>query len=123
MTFQSNLPAVVERLRRARMAGLVAAADVYVEAMKRALRGGFTTGKFSDNTLADSVTRSEPDADGQGIYVGTRWVYALMWELGHLNAFTRQFERQERWVPTFQEQRGNIRAAYARAFRAAMAGV
>lgn len=46
-----------------------------------------------------------------------------MWELGHINVFSRQFERKEVWVPAFRDNRTLIRMAYARGFRAAMEGL
>jgi hypothetical protein len=122
MTYKSNLPVVMARLRRARVAGLVAAADVLIAAVKRGLQGGFTSGDFATGQLVESVGRTEPDPDRGEIYVGTRWMYALMWELGHINVFSRQFERKEVWVPAFRDNRTLIRMAYARGFRAAMEG-
>jgi hypothetical protein len=31
-------------------------------------------------------------------------MYALYWELGHVNAFTRRYERVEHWYNTIAEQ-------------------
>jgi hypothetical protein len=105
------------------MAGLVAAAEVLIAAVKRGLEGGFTSGDFDTGQLVDSVERTEPDPVRGEIYVGTKWFYALSWELGHINVFSRQFERKEVWMPAFLENRVMIKLAYARAFRGALEGV
>lgn len=122
MTYQSNLSAVVERLRRARMAGLIAAATVLINAVKRGLTGGYKSGDFVTGNVRSSVTRTEPIVDGEGgsIAVGTNVMYALYWEIGHVNLFTRRFERKEVWMPALTSTAEEIRAAYARAFAAAM---
>lgn len=124
MSYESNLPQTLERIRRARMAGLVAMATVLVNAVKRALTGGYTSGAFVTGNVRSSVTHSEPDISGPVGYidVGTNVIYALYWELGHFNLFTRRFERQERWMPALLSSREAMQIAYARAFRAAMEG-
>lgn len=118
MPYVSNLPAVLERLRRARFAGLLAAALVYENAMKEALRGGYTSGAFVTGFVMNSVTHGEPteDAGGAFILVGTNVMYALFWEVGHMNLFTKKFERVETWMPTFLATRAEQTAAYVRAF-------
>lgn len=122
MSYESKIPAVVAKLRRARIAGLIAAATVLINAVKRGLTGGYTSGDFVTGNVRSSVTRSEPSVDGAvgSIEVGTNVMYALYWELGHINLFTRNFERKEVWVPALFGSRQQIEAAYARAFRAVM---
>jgi hypothetical protein len=124
MSYQSNLPAVTARMRRARAAGLIAAATVLINAVKRGLTGGYTSGNFVTGHVRASVTRSEPEigpTDGH-IEVGTDVMYALFWELGHINLFTRKFERVEVWMPALLSTREQIQAAYARAFRTTFEG-
>lgn len=122
MSYQSNLPAVVARLRRARSAGLIAAATVLINAVKRGLQGGYTSGDFVTGASINAVTRSEPDLVNGEILVGTNLMYNLFWELGHFNLFTRRFERVEVWYPAMTSNREQIQAAYARAYAREMAG-
>lgn len=103
--------------------GLVAAAYVLVNSVKRALKGGYTSGAFVTGNVINSVTRSAPMRGGMGwsISVGTDLDYALFWEIGHHNLFTRRFERVEKWRPAFMDSREDLRAAYARTWEKAMA--
>lgn len=120
MAYTSNMAVIAAKMRAANMAGLIAAADVLIAAVKRGLQGGFTSGDFDTGQLVESVERTEPDPVRGEIYVGTKWMYGLMWEIGHVSTFSRQFERKEVWMPTFLSQRAAIQAAYARAFRSVM---
>jgi hypothetical protein len=118
MAYQSHLPAVRSRLQQATGAGLLAAAAVVENRVKRELRGGYTSGAFVTGHVMSSVTHSEPaeDALGAFILVGTNLNYALFWEVGHMNLFTRRFERVEIWMPALLETRAEQRAAYQRAY-------
>lgn len=78
-------------------AGLTAAGYVYANTVKRALAGGYTSGDFVTGRVMNSVTVSEPE--GNEVDVGTDVDYALFWEMGHHNLFTRKFERVEIWRP------------------------
>ena len=124
MSYKSNLPVVAARFRRARMAGLIAAATVLINAVKRGLTGGYKSGLFVTGNVRSSVTRSEPEIGPLGgeILVGTNVAYALHWELGHMNLFTRHFERKEVWMPALLSNKDQMQVAYERAFRAAFAG-
>jgi hypothetical protein len=121
MAYRSNLGALEARYRRARAAGLIAAATVYINAVKRGLRGGYTSGEFVTGNVINSVTRTEPDLVRGEIVVGTNVLYALYWELGHYNLFTRSFQRKEVWMPALSESATRMRDAYARAFAREMA--
>ena len=124
MPYQSNLPQIMARMQAATMAGLLAAAAVVENRVKEALRGGYTSGRFVTGHVLASVTHSEPEIGPNGafILVGTDVMYALYWELGHRNLFTRKFERQERWVPAFFGSRAEQLAAYQRAYLRIMGG-
>jgi hypothetical protein len=37
--------------------------------------------------------------------------------MGHVNAFTRKYEREERWYPTLIRKDEDIAAAYARVYK------
>jgi hypothetical protein len=119
MTWTSNLSELNRLFDHAEDAGLVAAAQVGVTATKKALIGGYTSGEFATGESARNVKSSAPYQDGIGraIRYGTNLLFNLFWELGHHNIFTRKFERVEKWVPTFNANHENMRAAYARAFQ------
>jgi len=105
-------------MEQARDAGLIAAAEVVKTEVKRGLRGGYTSGAFVTGNVWNSVTRTDPtDENGvRVIRVGTNVMYALYWELGHQNLFTRKFERVEVWMPTFLSTADRQALAFARVF-------
>lgn len=120
MAYRSNLPAVRAELTAARRAGLIAAATVYQNAVKRALTGGYTSGAFVTGYVRASVAISEPEVPPNGpgrILIGTNVPYAAYWELGHVNLFLRKYVRVEKWWPAFIENAQAMRDAYTRTFR------
>lgn len=121
---QNNLGLFFTRHERAQAAGMIAAAQVIINAVKRGLTGGYTSGDFVTNNVRGSVTRSEPYAiaGGYGIQIGTNVKYALFWELGHYNLFTGRYERVEVWLPAFLNNLEAAMAAYARVYRRVMEG-
>ena len=58
MPYVSNLPAVRAQIDRARNAGLIAAAHVVINEVKRGLTGGYTSGAFVTGRVLNSVTRT-----------------------------------------------------------------
>lgn len=124
MPYQSNLPAVTQRMQQATAAALLAAAAVVENEVKEGLRGGFKTGDFVTGLSVASVTHSEPqrDAEGAFILVGTSLLYNLYWELGHLSRWTRRFERKEVWMPALLSTRAQQLAAYQRTYLRFMGG-
>lgn len=122
MTYQSNLPTIRGRMRQAVDGGLLAAANVVETKVKEGLRGGYTSGDFVTGLVLNSVTHSEPTLGGAGAYilVGTWVSYALYWELGHQNLFTRRFERVEIWMPALLSTRAQQLAAFQRVFQRIM---
>jgi hypothetical protein len=110
MPVHSNREAIDRRMRDAASKALTGAAQLYRNAMQESLRnppeGGYTTGAWDHGMagVAGSVAVSEPvdEGDAISIGVGTNVVYAKFWEFGHINLFTRQFERVERWRPTLE---------------------
>lgn len=136
VTLEDNSDAFLAVLGRAQQAGLHAAAQAYQNDMKKALRLGtkgfvFRTstgnvGKIVNGTrrpwsvgyLWNTVTLGATEAfqAGFAIRVGTNVKYALYWELGHHNIFTRHFERDPKWVPTFVDNRSRYAATFASAF-------
>lgn len=122
--FQSNAAALAERLRTAVDAGLTAAALTYQRRIKEALAPGYTSGDFVTGNVVGSVAVTPPEdgPSGRTVRIGTPVLYALYWELGHHNIFTRKFERQERWVPTLLDTAPEQQAAFVQAAGAVMEG-
>lgn len=127
-------------LLEAQVAGLIAAGRSYQRDMKRALRGG-NKGYVYKTTIGNvghivkgkrrpwytgvtwnSVTVSpvETTPAGSALQVGTNVAAALYWELGHHNIFTKHFERDEKWVPTYRDNQQRYAADFSRAFTARM---
>jgi hypothetical protein len=110
-------------LRDAQGKGLQAAARVTQNAVKRSLRHGYHSslgnwGDFTTGNNLNHVTISPVkwETDGLSIKVGTDLMYALFWEVGHHNIFTRHFERDEKWAPAYRESRAAALDAYMRVF-------
>ena len=114
-----------QRHKLAQMDGLRAAAYIVYNAVKRGLRGGYTSGDFVSGNVINSVTISpifETMADVLAIRVGSNVNYALFWEVGHYNIFTRRFERVEVWRPALVDTRDEQAKAFARAYKRSMGG-
>jgi len=125
-TYRSNLTAVQAALRTGVRNGLLAGAQILVNAVKLGLRGGYTTGDFVTGMSINHVTRSPVVMTGAFdgyIKVGTSLDYNLFWELGHYNLFTRRFERVRVWEPAAWAQEAAIKLAFAAQVERALAGV
>jgi hypothetical protein len=122
MPVHSNRAAVEARMAQAMGDALIAAGQVYRNAMTQELQGGYTSGDFYSGMqgIAGSVAVSEPQYDGVSAFVvvGTNHLYGKYWELGHQNLFTRKYERVEKWRPTLNREAPAIierfRAVYGR---------
>lgn len=107
------------RWDRARRSGLIAGAQVLVNALKRELAGGYTSGAFVTGALLNDIKKGTPykvEGDELAIDVGTRLLYPVFWELGHYNAFTRRYERVQVWEPTAQRELPAMVEAFSRVF-------
>lgn len=124
-TWHSNIPAVQAALREGQALGLIAAAQVVVNAVKRGLRGGYTSGDFVTGNSINHVTKGpvEQDAAGAFIRVGTSLLYNLYWELGHHNLFSGRYERRPLWIPSLLDTRAAQGRAYAAQMKAALAKI
>jgi hypothetical protein len=128
--WKSNRAAGERALRNAVDAGLIAAAAWYTNGVRARLVRGYTSGAFSHGMegVAGRVMRTEPyaTASGRAITMGTSKVagysYELAWELGHTNAFTRQYERVEVWRPMLVDNADRILTIAGRAARAHLDG-
>lgn len=110
MAFTSNLDADMARALAAVDAGLQAGGYYLANRIKEQLAGGYTSGDFVTGHVLNSVTLSEPydEGDARVLEVGTDVDYALYWEMGHHNLFTRQFERVEIWRPTMEQEADTV---------------
>jgi hypothetical protein len=52
-------------------------------------------------------------ATGWETSVGTKFIEALYWELGHRNLFTRKYERVQLWVPTAVENVARMQKTFS----------
>jgi hypothetical protein len=125
--FTSNLGPCLAATELGIRRGLIAAAELYAGDVRKQLEHGYTTGAFVTGNAANSVQRGDPEVTGDGgaIAVGSTQVdppYLLFWEVGHVNAWTRKFERVEIWVPTLLEHRERYYAALAEEVRLANGG-
>ena len=116
-TYTSRSREIAARLAVAVDAGLVAAGEVVKTEVKRRLAPGYTSGAFVTGHVLGSVTRTAVSVVGgvHVLHVGTNVDYALFWEVGHANVFTRKFEHQPRWAPAVAA----VRAEALRAFQIA----
>ena len=116
--WRTQLAGYKSKDRRARERALIASAQVAANAVKKGLRGGYTSGDFVTGRAMNSVTYEYPRWFGNelGIRIGTVLDYPLFWELGHHNLFTRKYERKEVWVPAILETREAQAAAFARVY-------
>jgi hypothetical protein len=120
MPVHSNRAAVEARMQQAEADALFAAAQHYRNAMTENLRGGYTSGAFAHGMdgVAGSVSVSEPQRDNVSAFVvvGTNVEYAKFWELGHVNLFTRKYERVEKWRPTLEQEAPAMIEKFARVY-------
>jgi hypothetical protein len=110
------------RHERATQAALTAGAQVVVNGLKDekplGLRAGYTSGAFVTGNILNSIYTTDPQQDGGGwhVLVATDVMYAVYWEYGHVNLFTRRYEREERWEPTLRRTRDEVVKAYQRVY-------
>ncbi|MEP6989439.1 MAG: hypothetical protein ABJA80_00810 [bacterium] len=116
--------AIIRAHRKAQQDGLKASAYIVYNAVKIGLRGGYTSGAFAVGNVINSVTIGPvtEEAGTFSVRIGTNVLYAVFWELGHHNLFTRKYERQERWRPALVDNREASAAAFARAYKRSMLG-
>jgi hypothetical protein len=99
--------------------GITAVANMLVREVKRAhLEADYYKGGAFRHTLGvrASINRTEPEKvnDSYEIRVGTKFIEALYWEMGHYNVFTGKEEPPVKiWMPTALEQRENGRKLFA----------
>jgi hypothetical protein len=111
VSYKSNLPAVKAEMHRRIEGALIAGANVLRTAVMLGLRGGYKSGAFVTGKVMNSVTIGPVEWQGNSatIRVGSNVKYALYWEVGHKNIFTRKFERKEVWRPAMEQSAPRIR--------------
>lgn len=109
-TFTSRADVVQRAMTDALAAGLAAAGNQYADRVGRRLAFGYTSGDFVTGNVAGSVevTPVARTPSGLEVKVGSNVDYALFWELGHVNLFTRRYERVEIWRPFLVEMRQQL---------------
>lgn len=127
MAYRSNLPDVRRRLRAARWAALIAAAEVLLEKLKSRHRGGYTSGDFVTGNVLNSLVRSDPENVNGDLQIRVTTTqtdppYPVFWTLGHVNLFTRKYERVDHWTPALGDAALPARAEYQRVFAERMGG-
>lgn len=117
----------LRRIDRGAREGLMAQARVVYNAWKRQMalhHGGFKSGDFATGSAVGRITIGPVLALGRfgeyAIQVGTDRLYHLFWELGHMNVFSRKYERVETLRPAVEDTRIEQQAAFTRRFRAAV---
>ena len=129
MSYTGSMAGVfAARGRKATDDALRAAAQELINGLKDpkplGLRGGYTSGAFVTGNLLNSIQATDPytDRGTRAISVYTDVNYALFWEEGHDNRFTRRREQEERWKPTLRRKEEDILLVYSRVYRRSMGG-
>lgn len=120
-------PALIAELRALIDDGILAGAEAMAEAVREKfaernngfIHGEFATGAAADIEVgplytqggvrrADVFTAAFRDGEDGPAY------YPAMWEFGHMNHFTQQYERVETFGPALAENRDHISGVMAR---------
>ena len=109
-------------------AALKAAAQELINGLKdqkpEGLTGGYTSGDFVTGKSLGEIFATDPMSSPGGkrlIFVSTDSPFAVYWEMGHVNLFSRKYEREERWGPTLSRKYDDCMEAYARVYSRAFA--
>lgn len=121
-----NTRKVMVAYDRAAAAGLTAAGNLLVRELQKAhTNANYYKGGAFRHTLGvrASIRRTTPEKHN-GMWqtrIGTKFIEALYWELGHYNVFTKKQEPPVKiWMPTFLEQRENVRKLWAQTIKRAL---
>lgn len=126
------------RYRMAAEVGIRSAGDFFLKQLKRAYTNYYTTQDYRNTIfIRGSLKAARPEREPRGWYtvVGVpsqmvvpvgqtrpvdRGKVALAWELGHVNRFSRKFERVQIVVPTAAQYARQVIDTYARVVRKIM---
>lgn len=124
-----NTRKVMVAYDRGAQAGLTAAGNLLVRELKKAhTDADYYKGGAFRNTLGvrASIRRTTPEKHNNmwQTRIGTKFIEALYWELGHYNIFSRKQEPPVKiWMPTLLEQRENVRRLWAQTVKRAIGQV
>jgi len=108
----SQIDKVVRRMDGdAVRSGLKAAGVMLQDIIKADIKEGYTTGAFSKGIVAAQIVRSRPTT--RKIFVSTMNPVASVWELGHFNLFTQQYERVEVFRTSLEQNTHKIAKAFS----------
>lgn len=115
------------KFREAARLGVDAAANTLEREVAKAHDSRYYKGGAFRGTLMvrQSIRHSPPvlTPGGWMSKVGTNKLPALFWELGHMNLFTRKYERVRIWVPTAQANVERMRRTFAAVVKRVMGAV
>lgn len=118
VTIVDNSRAALARWDDASRRGLDGAANHLRTELLKAFGSDYYKGGAFRSTLQvkQSIRRLAPykTSDGWETTIGTKFIEALYWELGHRNVFTRKYERVQLWVPTATDNVDAMRTTFAR---------
>jgi hypothetical protein len=124
--FTDRSAAFRARYREAARLGVDAAANTLEREVAKAHDSTYYKGGAFRGTLQvrQSIRHSPPQDTPTGWVskVGTNKLPALFWELGHMNLFTRKYERNRIWVPTAQANIERMRRTFATVVARVMGG-
>lgn len=107
----------LSRYEEASRKGLDAAANhLRVETLKAFGSDYYKGGAFRSTLyVKQSIRRIAPykTLSGWESTLGTKLIEALYWELGHMNRWTRKYERVQLWVPTAAKNVGRMQQVFA----------
>jgi hypothetical protein len=108
----------LRRYDEAARLGLDAAANHLRVETDKAFGSDYYKGGAFRSTLQvkQSIRKLMPYRSASGAWetiVGTKFIEALYWELGHRNAFTRRYERVQLWVPAATANVERMRKTFA----------
>ncbi len=98
---------------------LAAGGQLLVRELKKAHGDSYYKGgKYRTGQVRQSIKASRPRwNNGWTLYVGTKLVFPLYWELGHRNKFSGKYERVRIWTPTYLAQVNAIQAEFAKTLK------
>lgn len=110
--WHSKISNVIWRMERdAAASGLKAAAVVYQKMVIKELAEGYKSGKYSKGIVAKGVVRGR--ATPWRCWVGSPSKVALLWEVGHVNMVTKEYERVEVFRPFLEQSRNELARVFS----------
>lgn len=123
VTFTDSSRRVQDRYREAARMGLAAGGQLLVRELKKAHGDSYYKGgAFRTGQVRQSIKKTAPFwMNGWMLQVGTKLIFPLYWELGHVNVFSGKYERVRIWTPTYLAQVQAIQAEFGATLKRYMA--